>query len=155
MKRLFCLIPCVLFLFSCKKDNNFNDDACEVCGQSSMQVFGSDTVTIYNVITPNGDGKNDMFRIIDISQHPGNSLVIYNRDGDELTRFSPYVNNWPLSFGSVNNGLYKFKLTINSITKEGSMLVLKSMDDYYNIKLSQTPCGKNCSLMYPHDPFLN
>ncbi len=58
-------------------------------------------LTIPNVITPNGDGYNDYFKIINIQYYPGNKLLIFNRWGKEIASFSNYQNDWD---GKKNDG---------------------------------------------------
>ena len=52
---------------------------------------GSDTP---NIITPNGDGKNDVLVIKGIDLYPGSKLAIYNRWGNEVYHSDNYANNW-------------------------------------------------------------
>jgi len=47
---------------------------------------------IPNVITPNGDGKNDSFKILGL--HPNSSLTIMNRMGEILFETENYDNSW-------------------------------------------------------------
>lgn len=63
----------------------------------------TDTVTVNvtsskldnsNVITPNGDGKNDHLIIPDINLFPGSNLSIYNRWGNEVYHSNNYTNDW-------------------------------------------------------------
>ncbi|MCG9909877.1 MAG: gliding motility-associated C-terminal domain-containing protein [Flavobacteriales bacterium] len=49
-------------------------------------------LNVPNIITPNGDGVNDVFYIQGL--YPGSSLYIYNRWGTEVFRSSNYANNW-------------------------------------------------------------
>ncbi|MCG9909879.1 MAG: gliding motility-associated C-terminal domain-containing protein [Flavobacteriales bacterium] len=49
-------------------------------------------LNVPNIITPNGDGVNDVFDIQGL--YPGSSLYIYNRWGTEVFRSSNYANNW-------------------------------------------------------------
>ncbi|GIV42269.1 MAG: hypothetical protein KatS3mg034_1579 [Vicingaceae bacterium] len=52
-------------------------------------------------ISPNGDGKNDVWIIDNIHEYPNNIVEIYNRWGELLFRAQPYQNNW--------DGTYKGK----------------------------------------------
>ncbi|MEO1258392.1 MAG: gliding motility-associated C-terminal domain-containing protein [Bacteroidota bacterium] len=56
-----------------------------------------------NVITPNGDGTNDVLIIDCAPAFPNNRLRIFNRWGDEIEVFEPYTNNWDGSSGSGND----------------------------------------------------
>jgi gliding motility-associated-like protein len=49
-------------------------------------------IEIYNGVTPNGDGKNDFFYIGNIDQYPKNSVIIFNRWGQEIWRVFGYDN---------------------------------------------------------------
>jgi len=54
----------------------------------------SDNLNIPNIITPNGDGKNDTFTIPDILLFPGSQLIIVNRWGNEVYKSDNYQNTW-------------------------------------------------------------
>jgi len=62
----------------------------------------SDTVSIVvlnemnipNIITPNGDGKNDVLEIAGITSYPNTQLLIFNRWGAEVYRSENYLNTW-------------------------------------------------------------
>lgn len=51
-------------------------------------------IKIPNSFSPNGDGINDYFEIVDINKFPDNELLIFNRWGNEVYRSSPYNNDW-------------------------------------------------------------
>ncbi|MBL7911762.1 MAG: gliding motility-associated C-terminal domain-containing protein [Bacteroidia bacterium] len=61
-------------------------------------VNGPCKVKIYNGVTANGDGANDVFTIDNISEFPNNRLSIYNRWGQQIYDESGYDNVtkfWP------------------------------------------------------------
>jgi gliding motility-associated-like protein len=51
-------------------------------------------LTIPNAITPDGDGINDSFVISGLDNYPNNSIVIFNRWGNEVFFAAPYLNDW-------------------------------------------------------------
>ncbi|TXB67144.1 T9SS type B sorting domain-containing protein [Vicingus serpentipes] len=53
------------------------------------------------VITPNGDGNNDYFVVHGIESFPSNSIIIFNRWGDEVYNMTNYDNKWQ---GQSNKG---------------------------------------------------
>jgi len=61
---------------------------------------------IPNVITPNGDGNNELFRISGLA--PDNHLKIYNRWGALVYNQEPYQNNWDAH--GLPEGVYYFWL---------------------------------------------
>lgn len=74
-------------------------------------------IKIPNVITPNGDGKNDVLKIEGIELYKENTLSIFNRWGNEVYR-SPggYTNNW--SGEGLSEGTYYYVLKL--VSKEGA-----------------------------------
>ncbi len=57
------------------------------------------TITITNILSPNGDGKNDTWIITGIQQYPGNKVTIFDKGGRVLYSEIGYNNEWD---GSVN-----------------------------------------------------
>jgi len=60
----------------------------------AFALIENDMVTLVDGISPNGDGKNDVFIIPGIENYPDNKLVIYNRWGQEVFSAAPYENDW-------------------------------------------------------------
>ncbi len=55
-------------------------------------------IKIFNGVTANGDGLNDVFTINNIEQFPNNHVLIYNRWGQQLADIKNYnnvTNPWP------------------------------------------------------------
>ena len=48
----------------------------------------------YNVITPNGDGQNDVFTIENVERHPNTALTVYNRWGRAVYQSRDYRNTY-------------------------------------------------------------
>jgi gliding motility-associated-like protein len=54
-------------------------------------------IHIYEILTPNNDGKNDFFRILGIESFPNSTVRIYNRWGTmvyETTGYNNTDNYW-------------------------------------------------------------
>jgi uncharacterized repeat protein (TIGR01451 family)/gliding motility-associated-like protein len=49
---------------------------------------------IPNVITPDGDGKNDTFEVKGLGKFVSNEIVIFNRYGDHVFQRKDYANDW-------------------------------------------------------------
>ncbi|MGN6510676.1 MAG: gliding motility-associated C-terminal domain-containing protein [Chitinophaga sp.] len=58
-----------------------------------VPVTGED-IFIPNIITPNGDGKNDYFVIRGLDRYPGSTLAVYNRWGNQVYQNKNYDNRW-------------------------------------------------------------
>lgn len=87
--------------------NNIATDVKNIIGQ----------VIAPNVITPNGDGKNDVFWINGLELYPNHNLYIFNKWGNEVYRSNgTYKNDW--NGNSLNEGTYYYLLKIKE--KDGS-----------------------------------
>lgn len=72
------------------------------------EVFEGDSkVKVYNLVTPNGDGKNDYLIIENITLYPNNTVEIYNRWGNRVYETRNYASN-----GNVFTGISDGKSTI-------------------------------------------
>ncbi len=67
----------------------------------SFTIIVNDREGIANVITPNGDGFNDFWKIFHVEKHAPCQVEIYNRQGLKVYSSSNYANNW--------NGTYNGK----------------------------------------------
>ncbi|WP_413512524.1 gliding motility-associated C-terminal domain-containing protein [Myroides odoratus] len=73
-------------------------------------------VVIYNLVTPDGDGKNDYFIIDNIRKYPNNTVEIYNRWGVKVYETKGYD---PLGDGSSNvfKGYSEGRVTVDKSKK--------------------------------------
>lgn len=58
-----------------------------------VRVVIEDDIEVYNSLSPNGDGDNDIFRIRNIDFYPENTLSIFNRWGIEVYSVTSYGQN--------------------------------------------------------------
>ncbi|MCC7301046.1 MAG: gliding motility-associated C-terminal domain-containing protein [Bacteroidia bacterium] len=90
-------------------------------------ILIADSVMIPNVITPNGDGQNDMLEFKNLEAYPGSRLMIYNRWGNLIYENGSYANDWNAK--NVSDGTYYFILTVNdgkNTVRYGYLTVLKN-----------------------------
>ena len=73
--------------------NGTNDFGCSATDSLSINGVECDA-EVPNVITPNGDGINDVLLIADAALHPYNKLIVLNRWGNVLFEAAPYLNNY-------------------------------------------------------------
>ena len=76
-----------------------------ICNQPEPPV-----VTVPNVITPNGDGWNDIFMIDYLNQYDIRKLTIFNRWGTMVYQSEDYQNDW--DGGNVADGVYFYVLEL-------------------------------------------
>jgi gliding motility-associated-like protein len=101
-------------------------DSITSCKDSAfMTIIVKDDKNIFipNVITPNGDGVNDVWVIKDLLEvFPDNEVVIVNRWGDEMFRTKSYGINSNMWDGlykgeKVPDGTYYYIIKLNNIEK--------------------------------------
>ncbi|SEO69941.1 conserved repeat domain-containing protein/gliding motility-associated C-terminal domain-containing protein, partial [Flavobacterium sinopsychrotolerans] len=66
------------------------------------------SITVFNAVSPNGDGNNDVFRIDGLECYPENTVEIYNRWGVLVFERNGY-NNEEKAFVGVSEG----RITVN------------------------------------------
>lgn len=76
-----------------------------------------DNVFVPNIITPNADGLNDVFEVLDADKNNQWQIEIYNRFGRSVFKASNYQNNWDASGLSEGVYYYMLKDTANRILK--------------------------------------
>ena len=67
-------------------------------------------ILIPNVVTPNGDGVNDFFRINGLENFPGSSLNVFNRWGNRIYKSDDYKNDWS---PAVSDGTYFYIVNVS------------------------------------------
>jgi len=60
----------------------------------TIDVYIPNAIVLPNVITPNGDGKNDVWKINPKLDLTGSNLVIFDRWGEKVYEAENYASNW-------------------------------------------------------------
>jgi gliding motility-associated-like protein len=85
-------------------------------------------VVVYDVITPNGDGKNDIWNIDGIRAYPNNVVMIFDKWGDMVFEQTNYKNTWDgtgTNGASLPDGTYYYLIKLNEPNKEGGANIFK------------------------------
>lgn len=84
----------------------------EVDSRATAPNAQADGIVVYNGFSPNGDGKNDFFKIDGLEQYPEHELKIFNGSGNMVFRTSHYLSDWGGSWGQNNlpDGTYYYLL---------------------------------------------
>ena len=81
-------------------------------------------INLINVITPNGDGKNDKFKVEHIEYFPGTNLRVYDRWGKLIFEQADYdkyqKSNGGWDPGDQASGTYFYELLIPQVNKKES-----------------------------------
>jgi gliding motility-associated-like protein len=100
-------------------------------GEDSMRVFieREDRFLIMNLITPNGDGRNDELDLGSITNGDQCGISILNRWGKEVYRQAIYDNQWggfSTAGQPLEDGTYYFILKCgNSIRFKGPVTIMR------------------------------
>lgn len=108
-----------------------NAQGCSTVAETTITVKENMGLIPNNVITPNGDGKNDTWIIKNIENYPDNRVFIYDRAGRLLYRRTRYTNDWDGTLGGKllhedayiyviepGNGINKIRGTVSIIRDE-------------------------------------
>jgi gliding motility-associated-like protein len=80
-----------------------------------------------NILSPNGDGINDIWVVKDIAFYPNNTVTVYDREGKVVFTKKGYANDWDGTYrGSVlSEGTYYYSVDLgNGTIKKGFITVV-------------------------------
>ena len=97
-------------------DANGCIDSVSVIIEIDSTYHGPPTIVIPNVISPNGDGENDMLVFKNLEFYDGNILKVFNRWGRNVYEQIDYSNNW--NGGEANEGTYFYVLEVQLPDKD-------------------------------------
>lgn len=81
-------------------------------------------ITIPNIITANGDGINDIFKITNIEYHSNSVLTVFDRWGRKVYENSNYNNDW--KGDNLNDGTYFYILDVPDDKKYNGYITIFS-----------------------------
>ncbi|MCT4580039.1 MAG: gliding motility-associated C-terminal domain-containing protein [Flavobacteriales bacterium] len=107
--------------------NVTNNSGCEASFCTIITIIEEQLpLVIPNVLTPNGDHQNDIFTIINLTEHT--SLQIMDRWGTIVFQANPYQNDWDgkhTNGQSLSEGTYFYILENENETKTGYFSLIK------------------------------
>lgn len=95
-------------------------------GYIYVTVKDSDRFMVPNLITPNGDGLNDTWRLEFLSEYPDHRIMVFDRNGNVVFEADNYQNDWDGTgynkggyVGHVNlvNGVYTYIIELGDTNK--------------------------------------
>ena len=83
--------------------------------------FNNNTYMVFpiNILTPNGDGNNDVWIIKDIEKYPDNEITVFDRGGRTVFHVINYQNDWMgfLSGKPLAEGTYYYIIKLRKNSK--------------------------------------
>jgi len=82
----------------------------------TVEVVDDFNIVANNVITPNGDGVNDTWKIENIESYPDNELIIIDKAGRIIYQQKGYANTWDgrLNGATLTEGVYYYVLKLSN-----------------------------------------
>ena len=99
-----------------------NQEGCTDTAGITITVTAGFAIYPNNIITPNGDGYNDVWIIKNIEYYPLNNIKIYNTNSQKVVEFNNYTNanawNGSVNSTKLPSGTYYYIITINPSGKQ-------------------------------------
>lgn len=92
------------------------DEGCERSSSITILVEGDYGLDPGNILTPNGDGKNDVWTIWNIHTFPGNVVKVLDMSGREVYSQKDYANDWTGTYKGqkLAEGVYYYIIELGS-----------------------------------------
>jgi gliding motility-associated-like protein len=104
-------------------------DTLSGCVNSNSVEISMVEIEFFNGFSPNGDGKNDTWRIPILDVYPQNDVIIVNRWGSEVWSTNNYSNTTNIWSGQNKNGVdlpdgtYYYIIRFNNEEKRGWVII--------------------------------
>ena len=137
MIRFIFLLPLIILAFGFMEKNQrkftIQNTSRPVPALESDDTLRINDLVFADFFSPNGDGYNDKYIILNVSNYPGNYLKVFNRWGETVYYASPYLNEWDGKTNQSNSligeectpGVYYFEFFDGYGNKASGKITLK------------------------------
>ncbi len=111
----------------CYRIESFDNSGQNISLSNTVCVTFDNPLGFFNLITPNGDDKNDKWSIKNLHLYPENELMIFDRWGRKIFSRNNYNNSDLWSADDQQDGVYFYKFMVPSkgLTFQGWLTVRK------------------------------
>ncbi len=104
---------------------------CQSSDSVNVNVLPDYKLVIYNIITPDDNGENDVWYIDNAETYPDLHLWVYDKSGREVYQSDGYKNDWIGSSGSdpLPDGSYYYVINFDNSDRiyKGSLTILRNL----------------------------
>jgi len=100
------------------KDSN----GCSSTDEIHIKVYKGPDIYVPNAFTPNGDGLNDILRVIPIGIQTFRYFVIYNRNGQKVFYTTNPALGWDGKIGNLTQGTNSFVWVAEGMDYKGNLV---------------------------------
>lgn len=121
-------------IYTVQKEGLYSVTVINACGQASDNILIESQSCIFyfpSAFTPNGDGRNDYFRILNAFSIIDFYLAVYNRWGEKIFETTDYTKGWD---GTVNGNeapsgnfvwFSRFKSRGTEVVRKGNVMLIR------------------------------
>jgi gliding motility-associated-like protein len=107
-------------------------NGCKNTSDVTVTILNNHKLLIYNIVTPDGDGKNDYWKIVNIDLYPDAVVQIFDRTGVMVYEKTNYQNDWQGTYkhDQLPDGTYYYIVSFADAGKgtnyKGSITLLRN-----------------------------
>ncbi|QQS30856.1 MAG: S8 family serine peptidase [Sphingobacteriales bacterium] len=94
-----------------------NSNGCTGMDAVTVQVLNRNELLIPSAFSPNGDGMNDLFRVVNSNPVESFNLIVYNRWGNQLYETDNILSGWNGAFKNTDSelGVYVYFIEVTFV----------------------------------------
>jgi gliding motility-associated-like protein len=93
-----------------------DENGCEQTSAVTLGVIGENCLRVYEIITPNGDGRNDTWHLRNAELYPDAEVFVYTRWGKLVYHSANATDQWDGTFNGklLPNDSYHYVIHLNN-----------------------------------------
>ncbi|HEU0064453.1 MAG TPA: gliding motility-associated C-terminal domain-containing protein, partial [Flavisolibacter sp.] len=100
-------------------------EGCEASDDISIKVFAQANLFVPTAFTPNGDGLNDVLKVIPVGIKELKFFNVYNRWGELVFTTKDYMKGWDGKVSGMLQGTFTFVWIAEGIDYKGNTIMRK------------------------------